>query len=182
MANLITEKQKKIIKLDYLARLFSVSLLIPTSLLGLFLLAYIVPYYLSVSKKDAITAEQFRSTIGIENKENTGESSVRILNQSLDQMKTVENYSKNSPIPSVYLEKVIKNKNSSIKINKISFSDLKNGSGLISISGISVNREGLVSFIEDLKSKANLTTVESPISNFAKDSDISFVINIKTVI
>lgn len=178
MANLITEKQKKAIKIDYIVRIFSLSLLIPTSLLGIFLLSYIIPYYFSVRNQEVKVVEQFQSAISVENKENVGESASRIVNQTIDQMKVVELYNKNNIIPSNYFQKIIENKNDAISINKISFSVIKPGQGQFLVSGISRNRDGLVLFIEDLKNKAMFTSVESPVSDFAKDSDISFALNI----
>ena len=182
MANLITEKQKKEIRMDYYIRLFSVSLLVPISLLGLFLLAYIVPYYISVSKKDIQVAEQFKSVLNVENKENTGESAATIISQTFDEMKAVELYKKGVVSPSIYFNKIIENKNSNIQINRLSFSASKNNQLQLFVSGISKNREGLVTFIEDLKSRASFTSVDSPVSNFANNSNISFTLNIKTAI
>jgi len=179
MANLITEKQKKIIGKEYLMRVFSISLFIPTSLLGIFLLAYIIPYYIAVNKKAIIVSEQFEPVLLAENKENVGESSSRIVSQTLNQMKVIDLYNKNSVNPSIYFNKIIENKNSRIDINKLSFNVLKKGQGQIFVSGISEDRDGLVVFIEDLKSKTDFVSVESPVSDFAKDKNISFTLNIK---
>jgi hypothetical protein len=182
MANLITEKQKKEVKIDYLIRLFSVSLLVPASLLGLFLLAYIIPYYLSVIEKDQLVAEQFKSVINVENKENVGESVSRIVAQTLNQMNAIEVYNKDQFIPSFFLNKIIASKNSSIKITKLVAVALNSKPEQFLVSGVAKNREGLVNFIEDLKLKAGFASVESPVSDFAKDLDISFNLTIKTVI
>lgn len=181
MANLITEKQKKANRADYLIRLFSVSLLI-TSLLGIFLLAYVIPYYISVGKKDLTVAEQFKSVINIENKEKVGESLSKIVSQTLDELKSVETYAKDSISPSVYFSKIIANKNANISITKLSFNIVNAHEVLFLVSGISKNREGLVIFIDDLKFKGGFASVESPVSDFAKDSNISFTLNIKAII
>ena len=178
MANLITEKQKNTIRVDYIIRLFSVSLFL-ISLLGIFLLAYIIPYYIAVGKKDLKVSDQFTSVIDVENKENVGQSVTQIVNQTLDEMKAAELYSKNSITPSTYFNRIIQNKNSSIQISRLSFNVIKKGQWQFFVNGVSKNREGLVVFIEDLKSKAGFTSVESPISDFAKNSDIPFTLNIK---
>jgi hypothetical protein len=182
MANLITEKQKKIIKTEYYVRLLSVSLFVPVALLGIFLLAYVIPYYISVSNKDIKVAEQFKAVIGVENNENTGESMSQIVIQTLDQMKAVELYGKAGIIPSDYFNKIIINKNSNIKINNLSFVSTGNNQGQIVVAGASKSREGLVAYIEDLKALAQFTDIDSPISDFAKDTDISFTLNIKIAI
>jgi hypothetical protein len=181
MANLITEKQKKIVKIDYVIRLTSVSLII-LSLLGLFLLAYVIPYYLSLKEKDEKVAEQFKNVINIENKENVGESASKIANQTLDELKAVELYSQNNFTPSIYFNKIIQNKNTDISITKLSFSLVRKGQGQFLVSGLAKNREGLVTFIEDLKTKASFQNVESPVSDFAIDKDIPFTLNISVTI
>ena len=182
MANLTTEKQKKAIRTDYYVRLFSVSLIVPIALLGIFLLAYVIPYYISVSKKDLKVAEQFNSVISVENKENVGESVSKIVTETVDEMKVSELYSSASLVPSVYFSKIISNKNSSIQINSLSFSTPKPGQGQFVVDGSSKNREGLVAFIQDLKSKAGFVSVDSPVSDFAKDSNIAFTLNITAAI
>ncbi|OHA46452.1 MAG: hypothetical protein A2541_00590 [Candidatus Taylorbacteria bacterium RIFOXYD2_FULL_36_9] len=181
MANLITQKQKKELSFDYLIRLVSVSLLL-ISLLGIFLLAYVIPYYLSLKEKDLKVAEQFKSVINSENKENIGESASRIISQTAEELRVIELYSQNRPVPSIYFNKIIVNKNSNIQLSKLSFNLSSTNQGQFLVSGVAKNREGLVSFIEDLKAKGGFTSVESPVSDFAKDKNISFTLNIKIAI
>jgi hypothetical protein len=181
MANLITEKQKKIIKQDYHIRLYAVSLLV-LALLGIFFLAYLVPYYLSVSKKDLKVSELFKPVLTAENKENIGESVTQTVNRTMEEMRILEFYIKDNLIPSAYFIRVFENKNSNIKITKLSFNQIKKGQASILVGGLAKNREGLVSFIDDLKTKGGFPVVDSPVSDFAKDSDISFTLDIKTAI
>ena len=178
MANLITEKQKKALKLDYRIRLCAV-ILFMICLLGFFILAYVVPYYVSLDKKDLKVAEQFKSVIGVENKENIGESASQVVARTVEELKVVGLYYQKSTSPSVYFSKVIQNKNSSVRIMSLSFNLGLDGQSKLLVGGIAQSREGLVSFIEDLKVKAGFASVESPISDFAKDRDISFTLNIK---
>jgi hypothetical protein len=181
MANLITDKQKKIINRDYLIRLWTIYFLI-FSLLGIFFLAYVIPYFFSVSKKDLLVAERFQPVINVENKENIGASANRIVNQTLDEMKAVEIYSQNTLTPSVYLNKVIASQNREIHLTRLSFIQKEKGQGQISVGGQADSREGLVAFIDSLKSQNSFVAVESPISDFAKDSDLFFSLNIKIAI
>lgn len=181
MANLITEKQKIIVKREYYVRLVTVFLFFPVTLLGVFILAYIIPYYLSLVNKDLIVMEQFRPVINVENKENVGKSLTQIVNQTNDELRALEVYNLANIAPSVYFNKIISNKNSDIQITKLSFSNTGKDQGLF-VSGVARNREGLVDFIEDLKFKAGFAGVDSPISDFAKDSNIAFTLNIKVAI
>jgi hypothetical protein len=182
MANLITEKQKKLIKIDYLMRLFSLSLIMPSALLGIFLLAYVIPYYLSINKKDQIVAGQFTAVLNAENRENVGESTTQLMGRTTEEIKALEFYNTKSLMPLDYFNKIIGNKNPNISLSKMSVYSVKVGEIQIVISGVSKNREGLVLFIQDLKSKAGFASVTSPISDFAKNMDISFTININSPI
>ena len=181
MANLITEKQKKKVRWEYQLRLISASLVL-ISLLGLFLLAYVIPYYISVSKKDLVVADKFQSVISVENKENVGESVSRIVNRTLDEMAVAETYSQKSDQASNGFIKIINSQNDNIQVSRLSFSLINKDQAQFLISGVSKNRDGLVSFVEALKSEAGFASVESPISDFAKDTNIPFTVNIKTKI
>jgi len=178
MANIITEKQKKEIKRDYLVRLLSVCFII-SSLLGVFFLAYVIPYYISIIQKDIRVTDQFASVINAENIENVGESVSRIVNKTLAQLDVIELYNNGDLSPSVYLSKIIENKNSDIQLSKLSYNKIGNSQGSFSISGVSDSRESLVIFIEALKTGAGFTNVEIPVSNFAKDSNVAFTLTIE---
>lgn len=179
MANLITEKQKAAVRSDYLVRLSSIALFVPVSILGFFLLAYVVPYYISLNKKDMKIAEQFDAVLAAENKENTGENVSSIVFETADKMKALELYSGSNFIPSDYFNKIIENKNKNINITKLAFGVVNKTEKNFLVSGIARNRDGLVTFIEDLKIKGGFSGVELPISDFANDSDILFTLSIK---
>jgi hypothetical protein len=178
MANLITEKQHKSLRLEYQIRLGAMALLI-IALLGVIFLAYVIPYYISVKKNDLVVSEQFKSVISIENKENTSESATWVVTKTLDELKAVDLYGKNTLVPSESFAKVIGHKNQNIRITRLNFSLNKAGQGQILVNGIAKNRDGLVTFVEDLKAKGGYTSVESPISDLAKDSNITFTVSLK---
>ena len=52
-------------------------------------------------------AEQFKSVITAENKENVGESASFIVSRTLEQMKVIDLYGKDNTFPSVYFNKII---------------------------------------------------------------------------
>lgn len=179
MANLITEKQKKIVRIEYRLRLASM-ILVMASALGIFLLAYVVPYYVSVSKKYLLVIGQFKSVISVENKENVGESVSRIMARTNDEMKAVELYSAKAFSPSLGFNQIILHRNGSIKITGLSFLLVKPGQGQYTVTGTALTRDGLVRFVDDLKSQAGFISVESPISGFAKEANLPFSISIKS--
>lgn len=176
MANLITLKQKKCVRGEYLLRLLSVFFVI-LSILGIFFLAYVIPYYFSVSKNDQKTAEQFKQIIDAENRENVGERYSQIVARTEDELKAVSFYQKQNSLPSNVFAKIVKYKSAGLFITRLSF--VYSEQGQIIINGIAKNREVLVRFISDLKNEPDFTSVESPISDFAKNANIPFSINLK---
>lgn len=176
MANLITEKQKKSIKIDYLIRFITVFLFL-ISLLGAFLLAYTIPYYMSVRAKDFRVAEQFENFIISENKENVGENFLQIVGQINDKLKIMDFFYRPYS-PSGYFTKILEKKNSSINITQLSFNESSEKELLLLIGGLSKSREALVSFIDELKTINDFSNINYPISDFAEDKNIHFTLNI----
>jgi hypothetical protein len=82
----------------------------------------------------------------------------------------------------VYFNKIIENKNNNIEITRLSLGDISLKEKIFLISGFAHDRDSLVSFIEDLKTKAGFTSVDMPISDFALDSNIPFTLNVKLTI
>ena len=101
-----------------------------------------------------------------------------MVSQTLEEMKVLELYNQNQTPASIYFGKIIANKNSDIQITGLSFSSPSAGRVQLLVSGVSKNRDGLVTFVNALKAQAGFADVPSPISNLAKDSDISFTLNI----
>jgi hypothetical protein len=177
MANLISDKQKKIVRGEYIIRLATMSFFM-LSVFGLFVLAYVLPYYFSLVRNDTVVSKQLETVINTENKENTGQSVQRIVMRTLDQVKLVEFYSKNTSTATDLFSKVIADKNDSIQLSRLSWSAQGSGREVIVVSGLAKSRSGLVDFIETLKTDKSFTEVESPISDFARESNIPFTINI----
>ena len=74
--------------------------------------------------------------------------------------------------------KIIGYKTTPITISGI-FYDASDVGDALSIKGIEVNRQGLISFTDMLKKDPSFASVDLPISNLVKDRDISFSISIK---
>ena len=123
-------------------------------------------------------AKQFEAMVTIDKKKEASISASAIVRETLDQMKALELYKPAQLDPSGYFTKIIESKNTNISLTKFSFSPGKRGEIQFLVSGIALDREGLVAFIEELKVKGGFASVESPVSDFAKDKNISFTLNI----
>lgn len=181
MINLLTLKQKESIKKEFILRLAAVILLL-VSLTLLNYLAYVIPYYISVQKKNAIVSEQFKSVIGVENKENAGENVLKVVRSTIDKMSITEAFTKQKKTLSENILSTVSIKNSKISFSKIAANYLSDKEMLIVINGHSVSRDALTSFVEDLNKSGIFYSVEYPVSDLAKSADIDFTINIKAKI
>lgn len=181
MINLISQKQKRIIFREYLIRLISVSLFV-LSLLAFLTLAYILPYYFTTIKNDLVISEQLKSAIKIENKENQGDNISLIVNQTNDQIRSINSLALTENAFTHLISKITKNKNKEIKLNHFAFQTIDLNSGKLIINGVAKSRQSLVSFVDSLKNEPGIISVESPVSDFAKESNITFTVNIKAQI
>ena len=90
----------------------------------------------------------------------------------------------NTPLisPADYISKVVERLGPKIALNSISFlksSSYKEKKGiLISISGIAIDRDSLVSFGASLKETKLFSSVDIPVSNLTKEKDFPFSMNI----
>jgi hypothetical protein len=69
--------------------------------------------------------------------------------------------------------------NEDITLSQISLSRVKDGVGPVQLSGKAVTRQSLASFRDALLALPEVESVDLPISNLAKDKDISFTLTIK---
>ena len=175
MSNLLPQKQQKTLKAAYNVRRFGVifSLLCVILLVSLVLL--FPSYLLSKVRATGVSMdlETFKKTSNTENQ--NGDLEVR-LRDAKDKARALQISEKN---PSVYeLFRIFENKSRSIKIKEVSY--LK---GLqettIAIQGRAASRESLTEFEKQLRSNVNFSGIDLPISNFAKEKDIDFTIDIK---
>ncbi|MFZ2522055.1 MAG: PilN domain-containing protein [Minisyncoccia bacterium] len=93
---------------------------------------------------------------------------IKSINNELNLLNTSLEYPKFSTI----VDKIISKKSSSIKLNSFSYSGGK--TWVITIKGIALTRESLVSFVDSLKSDSQFKSVDLPVSNLAKNKNIDF--------
>src|SRR3989344_4610462 len=80
----------------------------------------------------------------------------------------------------VWLEKILDQKNEGIIITGFSSIKTKDKTNL-SVSGVSANRQSLITFENRIASLSDFSEVVSPISNLAKDKDINFQIRLSSI-
>ncbi|MEK7070356.1 MAG: hypothetical protein AAB966_00960 [Patescibacteria group bacterium] len=179
MLELLPNANKKAVKKEYFLRLTIVALsfLIATEI---FFLVSLLPSYFLSAVKERVVNKEFESVIKSNN--SSEEKELRTTIKETKEMVASLKPKGDTFLMKDLIFKIIGRKNSGIKINGISVSYSKNGQYQIIIKGTSKDREFLKSFAEGLRSEKAFSSIDLPISNFTKISDIDFNITLKTVI
>lgn len=88
---------------------------------------------------------------------------------------------KNLKYPEIvpFFDAILSQKTNSITINSLAYSSSDDKNAVIDISGMSGNREALLTFVKNLQGLGLFKSVDFPISNFTKDKNLDFSLNIK---
>ncbi len=83
-----------------------------------------------------------------------------------------------SPLVSIFLDGVLKQKTSNIHITDMTFTraNMKTNEASVEIKGTAIDRTALLDFGDRLRSAKGFSSVVLPISNFIKDSEVPFTI------
>lgn len=176
MLNLLTEKQKKIIKAEYRERLILI-LLMSLSLTTLVFLICFVPFYYYTSIKEGAVTEQFQSLKqrGTENEDKNLTENLKDLKNNLLLLKpALQDFSLQAPIVRLTALKPV-----GIKISSLGVINESTGNLKMFVQGVARNRESLQNFKKILEQEANIKSVEMPTSNILiYKTDIEYTINL----
>ncbi len=175
MFNLLPENLRKTITTEYRLRLAILAIvmvvLVQISFLIFLFPSWLVSYYkekdFSVQSDElnkSLSTLDISSTTAFIKSFNT---KIGIINDSLE-------YPKFVPM----VDEVIAKKTSSIRISGIYYTVNSANTGTLTLEGLGDTRESLVSFSDSLKTIQHFKKVDLPISNLAKDKNISFIISI----
>ena len=180
MFNLLLESEKKTLQTEYKLRLV-ISVFTAIALLALTsILLLLPPYTLSVSKENL--AEKKLSELRVENAKKQ-DSKLLATIKDADRKISLLAAAPTQELQSKILGEVLKEKTDSIKIKNLLYARASGdgtGNGFtIKISGIARDRVSLLEFSRRLTGNSRFARVNLPVSNFAKDEDISFTIEIQ---
>lgn len=175
MFNLLPDSLKSQIVTEYKIRRFLV-ILVFILLLQATLLIFVFPsWIISESKlQDSQTRVSELEKTKIINDPVSVKPIIKSINNELSVIDKSLEYPKIVPI----LNAVLSKKTSTIKVRQFTYSSNSSSTAQVSIKGISVTRESLVDFKKSLDSLGIFKSVDLPISNYAKDRDIDFSMNI----
>lgn len=140
----------------------------------LLLVGFFLPTYVNVSSEYKALIEQESTVNKSITKKNNDD-----LSKTIKNLTTNINYINRPDKPSVdEILKVLNYENINVKINKIDYKITTIDAYTIVVSGLASNRKSLSDFAKDLEKESAFKKVDLPISNLAKESDISFIITI----
>ena len=175
MFNLLQDNLKEKIKADYKFRRLSVFLSFIIFLQVSFLIFLLPSWIISLFReREAISQiEKMNQSLLSQNKDSVA-SIITGTNAKLNIINNILNYPEVIPIVNV----ILSNKTSSIYLNGLTYTSTNASTSVLTIQGISLTRESLVSFVKNLEKSGAFKVVDLPVSNLAKDKNISFSINL----
>lgn len=176
MTNLLPQIDQSAIKKEYKNRRVIVALLV---LVGTIVVSagFLLPsLILSNVKLKTISSAAEKARIANEEQTKDNASSA-LLKSTEDKLALLKTKDAESPVTSV-IDLITKNKSANIRIKEISYEHKDDGSGHVVLAGLSKDRESLTDFLHQMQAVSFFKTVDLPVSNFAKDKDINFSMQI----
>jgi hypothetical protein len=176
MFNLLPKDIRDQVKKEYFLRELIVISLFVSFILTTFLI-FNIPTWLNSYYKEKevlINIDKVNESIDI-SLVGTNEL-IKLLNGRLKVIDGFLSYPKFVP----FVKDILSKKTSSISLKEITFSSSTTTKANITIGGVAKTRESLLSFVKNLQDLKRFSKVDLPISNFTKDKDLNFSINIIT--
>ncbi len=175
MFNLLPEKVRSKIKKEYLFRRGIVVMIFVISLQVLFLVMILPTWFVTIYKERVVRDEadkmnKYLSTLNM----GPVNEKIKAINQKMSILNNALEYQSVTP----FFDIVLSRKTESIFINRLAYTFTSPTSATIVVDGVSANRESLVGFVKSLERTGKFIAVDLPISNLAKDKNISFSLKI----
>ncbi len=177
MINLIPNQEKKKMTKDFYIRLLSLCFIMLSTCIFLASLLLLPSYFFSSYKNNTA-----KDKLGMQN---SGEiptfnkEASAIIEDINSKMNILEKSNKSKFLVS---EKIIQNillkKPQNIQITQVSYDDHVTAGKKISISGVALSRDALLSFRKSLEDSSMFKTIDLPISNFVKGANIQFYLTL----
>jgi hypothetical protein len=171
MLNFLPEQLRKSVKREYLLRVLSIFLGF-LFFAGIILIALFVPSQALYLYKDAVVSNELSMMKSVE--AISKDDPVRAIRSANDIIKSTDLNIQTVRISDLVLS-ALKIKGSGVSVTDISVSTNDPLSKfVISVGGISKSRDGLISFVKDLKDGGMFSSVDLPVSDLVKSTDVDF--------
>ncbi len=180
MINLIPIEEKKEIRKDFYYRFLVVSFGMLSFLIFISLIAILPAYFMSLERDISMNKKlEMEKNEVMPEIDQQAQSAIKELDARLS---LLEKATQNKYVFSErVVSEVLAQKVPGIKINRISYVNDPLDGRKVNINGIAQNREQLLLFRQALEDDSLFKNVDLPISNFVKDSNIEFNLNLISV-
>jgi len=176
MVNLLTVFEKKYILREYKMRL-AVVLLFTLSLLIAVAIVFLIPSYALSSVKYSNMLEQLEVEKKKISSMSEGEDPIKITKDINNKLNILKGDMSFLPDPYYITTTITGHKPDGISISAILY-DKNKDEGKVTVSGVSKDRETLLSFLRSTETESGFSSVSLPISSFVKGEDIDFSMRI----
>lgn len=175
MINILPEQQKSVLKKEYEYRRAVVFFGLVTFALVVSLILLFPSYFLTNMRAQEVSAQLEKVRTDLNSQLPPGE----IVDGLISAARHAQDLKPFSQSLSIYdLIKILESRPDSIKINQITFSDKAEVGPEISVSGLARDRESLIGFGRVLEERVEFESVDIPVSNFVKETNIEFSLRI----
>ncbi|MFA5888900.1 MAG: PilN domain-containing protein [Candidatus Paceibacterota bacterium] len=174
MFNSLPYELKEKIRSEYHLRLLIVVFVSIICIQIFFLIILLPSWFISLNKeKEIILQTKKTDSLSLDSEISMINSKIKSVNARLNIINSTLEY----PKATFFIDSILSKKTDNIYIKELMYTSLSNNTGKIVLAGISKTRESLVSFVKELEGLKLFENVDLPISNFTKDKDINFSIN-----
>ena len=177
MINLIPKEEKKKMKADFRYRLFALLFFVLDFCLLVGAVCLLPAYFnssINVSSVHAQLEAQKNEPLPV-----LGEQSLSVINDINNKIGTIKTAEKNKfPVSVNIVDAIISKKRADIKISQISYEYSPATGKKVKITGTAPSREVLLLFRKALEESPSFKSVDLPISNFIKGSNIQFYLSL----
>lgn len=177
MINLIPKEEKKNMTIDFYYRIALLYFLVFDFCIIVFLISIVPAYFISSAKYSSVNLKletQAKEPLPL-----LGEQSLVVIKDINNKLNLVENSEKNKFLVSFkVINAILLKKRSDVKITQILYENDATKGKRISITGTAPSRSILLLFRQDLENSLSFKSIDLPISNFVKGSNIQFYLNL----
>ncbi|HNW71434.1 MAG TPA: hypothetical protein PKZ36_00980 [Candidatus Paceibacterota bacterium] len=180
MINLIPIEEKKKIKIDFYFRLLSVFFVVLSFSILISSVSIMPAYISSLEKKNSVNKKlEAQKSEVMPEIDKQAQVAIKDLNTRLSVIeKAISNkyvFSQN------IINEVLLKQETGIKITRIFYENDKFKGRVVTVSGIASSRQQLLLFRKAFENSGAFKSIDLPISNFVKGSDIQFTLNLVAI-
>ncbi len=173
MFNVLPDNLKKLLVREYYTRVGIVACVIALAVVGC-AFAFLFPSWLISQIKQEEIAHQVSMLQNTPTASHTVSDSIASTNQLLQVMNTTFVYPPFKP----FLDTVLAARIKGIQLSEFDYTVTDATHANLSVHGVSGTRDELVAFVKALQNSQSFASVDLPVSDLARDTNIAFILNI----